>query len=92
MNKFYIITYDLKVPGRDYASLYSAIRNSAEWQHPLESVWLVYTSKNANTLYNEIRPSMDNSDLLFIAEIDPIDRQGWMAKSCWEWMNSKITK
>ena len=88
-NSFYIITYDLKVPGRDYASLYSAIKNAAEWQHPLESVWILYTYKTADQLFEEIHPTMDNSDLLFISEISNDNRQGWMAKSCWEWMKSK---
>lgn len=87
--KFYIISYDLKNPGRDYTSLYEAIKTNRDWQHPLESLWLVYTRESADDIYNTIKPKLDNNDLLFISELNPDNRQGWMAKSCWEWLNTR---
>ena len=87
--RFYIISYDLKVPGRDYTSLYSVIKDNYDWQHPLESTWLVYSSQDVNSIYNVIKPNMDNNDLLFICELKIQNRQGWMSKKCWEWINSK---
>ena len=37
MKNIYIISYDLKIPGRDYTSLYDAIKSLGDWQHLLES-------------------------------------------------------
>lgn len=88
--RFYIVSYDLKAPGRDYSSLYSAIKTGREWLHPLESMWIVWTTESASELYNSIHPMMDPNDLLFISEINPRNRQGWLAKTCWEWMNQRI--
>lgn len=88
-NKFYIVSYDLKTPGRDYATLYSTVKSVGDWQHPLESVWIVWTPKDANELFNLIHPTMDVNDLLLITKIDPNDRQGWLPKTCWEWMNQR---
>ena len=86
----YIISYDLKNPGRDYTSLYEAIKSYKDWQHPLESVWLVSTMDSADDIYNRVKPTMDGNDLLFISELQVKHRQGWLAKSCWEWINTHI--
>ena len=37
MKNIYIISYDLKIPGRGYTSLYDAIKSLGDWQHLLES-------------------------------------------------------
>lgn len=93
--KTFIITYDLKQPDRNYSSLYDAIKSLAgkdNWQHPLESVWIIHVSSNditADTIFQLIHEQMDNDDSLFIAEISQQDRQGWLPQSFWEWMKEK---
>lgn len=88
MKKFYVISYDLKTPGRDYSSLYDAIKSYQEWQHPLESTWIIYTEDSADSISSSLRANgnMDNSDLLFVCALNINDRQGWLAKSVWAWM------
>jgi hypothetical protein BACCOPRO_00146 len=85
----YIISYDLKTPGRDYTSLYNAIKDLGEWQHPLESTWVVSTNYDENQIYNILKQTLDDNDLLMIFQIVPEARQGWLAKSFWEWMGTK---
>ncbi len=92
--KTFIITYDLRQPERNYSALYESIKNVAgegNWQHPLESVWVVSIQEtfSANDVYNVVRKELDNNDSLFIVEITAKDRQGWLAKSFWEWMKNK---
>ncbi len=87
---FYIVSYDLKNPGRDYTALYDAIKSIGEWQHPLESVWIVATNTcNENSIYEKVKPELDPNDLLLIFKIEPKKRQGWLAKSFWTWMKTK---
>ena len=86
--KFYIISYDLRAPGRDYTSLYKTIK-LRDWQHPLESMWLVYTHESADDLYNDIKSNMDDNDLLFISELRQGNWQGWISKVCWAWINER---
>lgn len=90
MAKFFLITYDLKKPGQNYNELYDAIKSCGEWQHPLESTWVVKMGSliTANDLYNHLRPKIDDGDFLFIVDITNQDRQGWMVKSFWEWIKS----
>ena len=88
MAKTFLITYDLKRPGQNYSDLYDAIKSEGDWQHPLESIWAVKTgiSVSAGTLYERLRPLIDENDSLFIVEITDQDRQGWLAKSFWTWL------
>ena len=88
MSYFYIITYDLRTPGKDYTSLYAAIKMlTSEWKHPIESTWVVRTDKNANVIYNSLRETLDRNDRIFITKIDPSDKQGWMDVTFWNWIN-----
>ena len=92
--KTFIITYDLRQPERNYSALYEAIKDVAgegNWQHPLESVWVVSVQEtfSANDIYNVVRNKIDDNDNLLIADISAKDRQGWLAKSFWEWMKNK---
>lgn len=92
MRKFYIVSYDLKVPGRDYTSLYDAIKSYNDWRHPLESTWLLYTTENADQISSKLRISgnMDNRDLLFVCELNIKDRQGWLDKEVWNWIKERL--
>lgn len=90
--RFYVISYDLKILGRDYTSLYDAIKSYDDWQHPLESTWILYTTESANDISAKLRADgrMDNSDLLFVCALDINDRQGWLDKSVWNWIKSHL--
>lgn len=90
MAQFYIVSYDLKVPGRDYTSLYDAIKSYGEWQHPLESTWILFTSDTADQISSKLRAegNMDNRDLLFVCALKIEDRQGWLDKDVWNWIKN----
>lgn len=86
----FVISYDLKVPGRDYASLYDAIKKLGDCQHPLESTWLVASeTENVESIYEKLKKEMDDTDLLLIFDVTGMPRQGWLARSFWEWMKDK---
>ena len=93
--KIFLISYDLRHPERNYSVLYDAIKDLAgngRWQHPLESIWVVAVDENrsANSIFEILKPKIDNDDNLFVVEITDCDRQGWLAKSFWNWLNSQI--
>lgn len=91
MAKFFLITYDLKRPEQNYNDLYESIKNLGEWQHPLESTWVVKISSqySSNYIYNHLRPRINDNDFLFVVDITDQDRQGWLVKSFWEWIKNK---
>jgi hypothetical protein len=85
----YLITYDLRVPGRDYTPLYNAIKKYEDWQHPVESTWFISSNHQANDIYNYLFSFIDSNDRLLVIQVDRINKQGWLAKSFWDWFNSK---
>lgn len=89
--KTFLITYDLKKVGQNYSELYNAIKSLGDWQHPMESVWLVAVDSQfvfANDLYDKVKETIDENDSLFVVDITSQDRQGWMPKSLWEWLKN----
>lgn len=84
-----LISYDLKSPDKDYASLYEAIKNSAKsWWHYLESVWIVRTDLDPNSYYERVKPYFDEDDSFFIVDITEQKRQGWLPSKAWDWLKS----
>jgi hypothetical protein len=87
----YLITYDLKSASKDYVDLYSKIKKIGEWQHPLESVWLVKsTTRDAWHIYEYLREEKDEKDLLMVVKVDLDDIQGWLPKSFWAWVHETV--
>ena len=92
MDKVFLITYDLRKPGQSYVELYEAIKSVGDWQHPLESTWIVKVNNNftsAENIYDKLRPKIDDNDLLFIVDITEQDRQGWLSKTVWTWLKNE---
>ena len=88
MTKTFLVTYDLKIPGQNYSDLYDAIKSEGDWQHPLESTWMVKTNPNncANLIYKNIKPTISEDESLFIVDITECQNAGWMGKSTWKWL------
>lgn len=83
----FLITYDLRSLGRDYTSLYDAIKEIGDNNHPLESVWLVASdSADVSTITSHLKKFMDGNDLVFVVDITKSNLQGWLPKSSWEWL------
>lgn len=64
--KCYIISYDLRKPGRDYTSLYEAIKTYSSWAHIQESLWAVISIKTAVEIRNYLQQFIDGNDSIFV--------------------------
>ena len=87
--KVYLITYDLKKPGRDYSGLYNAIKFFT-WWHYLESSWMVATNKSPSEIWDSIRPHIDKNDFVLIIEVKN-NKSGWLPIEAWDWIDTKIS-
>ena len=63
------ITYDLRSPGRNYESLYTAIKALGSWCHPLESTWVVSTGLSAEAVRDRLRGAIDRNDGLLVTRL-----------------------
>lgn len=84
----YLISYDLRSPGRNYDSLYKAIKAYGTWAHITESFWAVKTSDTAVEVRDNLRNYIDANDRLFIiksgveaAWINAICRNEWLKEN-----------
>lgn len=64
-----IIEYDLRKPGRNYDSLYAAIKSYEHWAHITESTWFIKTSASCVQVRDNLLQVMDANDRLFVAEL-----------------------
>ena len=89
--KLFLITYDLKQPGRNYSELYELLKTIAgenSWQHPLESTWIVKVNDTVSVdgITMQLRETMDARDSVFVVDITGQSYQGWLPRSFWDWM------
>lgn len=91
MAKFLLITYDLRNPGQNYSGLYEEIKNSGEWQHPLESTWVIKVPNYIDPaqIYTRLRSHIDDSDFIFIVDITDQAYFGWLPKNFWSWLKQR---
>lgn len=61
----FIVSYDLRQPGRDYQPLYNRLN---EWRavSGLESVWFINANTTAENLRDDLLKKMDQNDGLFV--------------------------
>ncbi len=84
----YIISYELRQPGKDYEPLYEAIRNYGTWAHMTESSWAVMTRRSAADVLCALVGYLDEEDRLLViksdrdaAWVNMICRNGWLQEN-----------
>ena len=87
----YVVSYDLRKPGQDYKGLFDELQASPGWWHYLESTWLIATSESANELYDRLRKHLDRDDSILVIQAGG-DRQGWLPKKAWEWIDQNLPR
>jgi len=85
----YVVSYDLRKPGRDYKGLSEVLQSSPSWWHYLESTWLIVTSESAGELYNRLVSHLDEGDSILVIQAGS-DRQGWLPKDAWTWIQQNL--
>ena len=85
----YVVSYDLRKPGRDYTGLSEELQHSPSWWHYLDSTWLIVTSESAGKLYNRLAPHLDEGDSILVVQAGS-DRQGWLPKDAWTWIQQNV--
>jgi len=82
----YMISYDLKMPGRDYSALYATIKGCGAWWHYLGSTWIVKTSQTISDVATLLRSTIDQNDSIIIVDITGRTRDGWLPQKAWDWI------
>ena len=71
----YLITYDLKQPGRDYPPLHRLLGVQWKASRVAESVWIAELKGPASAVLDVLRSVTDPTTRIFVLEIKP--RSDW---------------
>lgn len=67
MTRIYLVSYDLRQPGRNYTALYDAIKSYDGWAHVMESTWAITTTMSATQVRDHLMSKMDANDRLIVS-------------------------
>lgn len=87
----YLVTYDLRVPGRNYQLLYDAFKQATTWWHYLESTWILVSPEELSVWQERIRNVIDANDSFLILELKTgTEHGGWLPQKAWDWLNQQL--
>lgn len=64
----YIVSYDLCQPGRDYTSLYAALKQFPNWGKLTESTWAVISNNSCVEIRDYLMKFMDSNDRIIVVQ------------------------
>lgn len=64
-----MIGYDLNRPGQNYTALIKEIKALGSWCHPLESTWVVKTTKSVSQVRDTLKNYVDGNDELLVMDV-----------------------
>lgn len=67
-----LVSYDLNKLGQRYAAVEKHLRAQDAWAKPLETVWVITTTKSATTLRDELVKLVDQNDQILVGTISGI--------------------
>lgn len=56
------------------------------WFRVGERFWVLYSTSDAQRLYSRLAPLVKDSGIVFVGELHPENRQGWMTEKFWTWL------
>jgi hypothetical protein len=65
----FIITYDLRQPGRNYDDLIDKIKTYNSACKPTKSTWIIKSNDEPSYIRDTLLKYMDNNDRLFVASL-----------------------
>lgn len=76
-------------PRTPVEKLQPAFDSGLDWVRYGASGWIVYTNSSPQVWYDRLRPLIHDDDYMFICEISPSVRAGWLPQLVWEFLNKQ---
>ena len=84
----YLISYDLIAPGRNYQPVYDYMKGFSDHMKPLQTVYLVYTSKSAKQIRDDLRTLVDANDKIIVIQISTTTWATYNLPNTSKWLES----
>lgn len=76
-------------PGVSETKVTKRMNLALDWYKYSDYGWIVYTTSDAAKWQTRLKPLVEPGGNLLIFKLDSSQRQGWMAKSFWEWLKKE---
>jgi hypothetical protein len=73
--------------GQKIQELEAIFNTAQDWIRYAPNCWIVYTTDDAEDLYERVRHLMTTDDRVLVCELNPSDKQGWLENWMWERLN-----
>ena len=83
--EFYVV-YIKRKSDVSYDAVKEKMDQSVDWYRIDETLWVLYTTSDAEKWYGRLSPLVKDSGNVFICKLDITTRQGWMNKDFWSWI------
>jgi hypothetical protein len=81
---FYVV-YIKRNTSASFEDVKKKMDQSLDWYRVEETLWILYTTSDAEKWYARLSALVKESGNLFICKLDTTVRQGWMNKDFWSW-------
>ena len=85
----FCVSYDLNKAGQNYEALWAELKRT-QYNHILDSTWLVSTTESVNQLRDRLRKHVDQNDHIFISKVNAGQYDGWMPQTVWDWITPRL--
>lgn len=86
----YVITYDLRAPGRNYDDLIGHLKSYGTWARPTESTWVIVTDDSAVQVRDAAKQYIDSNDKLFVVESGGVGAWKSLPQSTTDWLRKYL--
>ena len=87
--KIYLVSYDLRTPGKDYTTLWTAIQGYVDCCRALASQWLICADATAEEVRTHLLGFIDKNDCLFVSEVN-LNHAGRLDEPVVKWLRSAL--
>lgn len=84
----YLISFDLKAVGRNYKPIYDYMATYGDSIKPLQTVYLVRSSKTAGQIRDDLQKLVDGNDLVLVVGITTNSWATLRLPKTTEWLHS----
>jgi hypothetical protein len=80
------IVYIERLRETSYEDVQKKMDLARSWYRINESVWVLYTTSDADKWYARLSPLVKDTGSLFICKLDYTESQGLMSQKFWDWV------
>ena len=86
MAKYLHIGFNFESRPIPEAKLEKLFNTALDWTRYAPNCWILWTTSEPEEWYKYIKANIHENDKFFICELNVSNRQGWLPRSIWTWL------